>query len=157
MLSLLLGFVLATGSVSSDAVTDRDSVSVGYYAPDFAPAQQASQYHSPYLPTQNGRMWLNFGCARVTREINSHGNRDDIGPVARVGGDVASRALNLGGSSTWYRIGDMRLNAATNSAIANRTLNICEPVDTALSSGRPPQNLTIFREIEPPISTLRHG
>lgn len=157
MLSLLLGFVLATGSVSSDAVTDRDSVSVGYYAPDFAPAQQASQYHSPYLPTQNGRMWLNFGWARVTSEFNSDGDRVDIEPVPGVDGDVTSLALNVGGLYTFYRIGDMNLNAGINFAMANRTLNIGEPVDTDLSSGFSPQNLTIFGEIERPIYSLRLG
>src|SRR5690625_7455761 len=109
MLSLLLGFVLATGSVSSDAVTDRDSVSVGYYAPDFAPAQQASQYHSPYLPTQNCRMWLNFGWARVTSEFNSDGERVDIEPVHGVGCDFTSLALYVSGLYTFHRIGDINV------------------------------------------------
>lgn len=156
MLSLLIGFILATGGVSSDAVQNEDSVAVSFHAPMPAPAQQASNYQSAFLPTQNGRIWLNFGWARVTSVFDNDGDRVDIGIE---GGDsnLTTLALNVGGLYTFYRIGDMNLNAGINFAMANRQLNIGDPFDTEFSSGFAPQNLTVFGEIERPMYSLRLG
>lgn len=134
------------------------------------PAHLPATYNQPYMPTERGKMWVSFGYGSVTNEFDDDGSREPLGTLGLpanaddLNASFSSLVLNLGGSYTFYRIGDMNLNGGINFAMAQQreeadALTVGGTSIPALdrSSGFAPQNLTIFGEIERPVYSLRVG
>ncbi len=174
MLNIMLAalIALATPTIDGTDTDKKESKTVEPPREEVAtPAHVGSSYNYPYMPTQNAKLWVNFGYANVTSEFDDDGDRQDLGSVGLpanandLNASITSMVLNLGGSYTFYRIGDMNLNAGINFAMAQQREE-ADPLvvggnellpATNRSSGFSPQNLTIFGEIERPIYSLRLG
>lgn len=131
------------------------------------PTHLSRMYNHPYTPTNRGKVWLTLGYGHVTSEFDDDGNRQNLGsidlpPAVDIDATSTSIVMNVGGQYTFYRIGDMNLNAGINFAAAQhkelRDITVSGQVqEDNLSSGFKPQNLTIFGEIEQPSYSFRVG
>lgn len=174
MLTITLAALMALATPTIDGTTtdnDKEKNRTEMRVEAAPPAHLPATYNVPYMPTERGKLWMSLGYGNVTSEFDDDGNREPLGTLGLpesvaddLNASLSSLVLNVGGSYTFYRIGDMNLNGGVNFVMAQQrqetdavTIGGTTIPAVDRSSGFSPQNLTIFGEIERPIYSLRLG